>query len=110
MARSSNPERAQRLNAAFDLLARGYTLADAATALTHDFGLSVRQAYRYLQEAQGIDGPVPVASSTIPITIKVPEAVVVKLRAYAQSSGLTMGEIVARAVLSFLEKVGRRYG
>jgi hypothetical protein len=110
MARSSNPERAQRLNAAFDLLARGYTLADAATALTHDFGLSRGQVYQYLQEAQGIDGPVPVASSTIPITIKVPEAVVVKLRAYAQSSGLTMGEIVARAVLSFLEKVGRWYG
>ena len=107
MARSSNPERAQRLNAAFDLLARGYTLADAAATLTHEFGLSRRQAYRYLQEAQGIDAPVAVSSPTIPITIKVPEAVVVKLRAYAQSRGLTIGEIVARAVLSFLEKVGR---
>lgn len=107
MTRSSNPERAQRLNAAFDLLARGYTLADAAAALTQEFGLSRRQAYRYLQEAQGIDGPVPISAPPIPITIKVPEAVVVKLRAYAQSSGLTIGEIVARAVLSFLEKVGR---
>ena len=107
MARSSNPEKAQRLNAAFDLLARGYTLADAAAALTQEFGLSRRQAYRYLQEAQGIDGPIPVSSPTIPMTIKVPEAVVVKLRAYAQASGLTLGEIVARAVLTFLEKVGR---
>ena len=107
MTRSSNPERAQRLNTAFDLLARGYTLADAAAALTQEFGLSRRQAYRYLQEAQGIDGPVPISAPTIPITIKVPEAVVGKLRAYAQSSGLTIGEIVARAVLSFLEKVGR---
>ena len=109
MARSSNPEKAQRLNAAFDLLARGYTLADAAAALTQEFGLSRRQAYRYLQEAQGIDGPIPVSSPTIPMTIKVPEAVVVKLRAYAQSSGLTIGEIVARAVLSLLEKA-RRHG
>jgi predicted DNA-binding transcriptional regulator YafY len=105
MARSSNPEKAQRLNAAFDLLARGYTLADAAAALTQEFGLSRRQAYRYLQEAQGIDGPVSVSSPTVPITVKVPEAVVVKLRAYAQANGLTLGEIVARAVLSFLEKV-----
>ena len=107
MTRSSNPERAQRLNAAFDLLARGYTLADAASALTQEFGLSRRQAYRYLAEAQDLDAPVPVASSTIPITIKVPEAVVVKLRAYAQASGLTLGEIVARAVLNFLAQVGR---
>ncbi len=109
MARSSNPERAQRLNAAFDLLAQGYTLADAAAALTRKFGLSRRQAYRYLEEAQGINGPIPISSPTIPVTIKIPEAVVVKLRAYAQASGLTIGEIVARAVLSFLEKV-RRHG
>jgi predicted DNA-binding transcriptional regulator YafY len=107
MSRSSNPERTQRLNAAFDLLARGYTLADAAAALIHEFGLSRRQAYRYLQEAQGIDAPAPISSPTIPITIKVPEAVVVQLRAYARSSGLTLGEIVARAVLNFLEKVHR---
>jgi predicted DNA-binding transcriptional regulator YafY len=109
MARSSNPERAQRLNAAFDLLTRGYALADAAAALTQEFGLSRRQAYRYLQEAQGIDGPVPVSSPTVPITIKVPEDVVIQLRAYAQSSGLTIGDIVARAVLSFLDKL-RRHG
>jgi predicted DNA-binding transcriptional regulator YafY len=107
MTRSSNPERAQRLNAAFDLLVQGHTLADAAAALTQEFGLSRRQAYRYRAAAQDLDAPVPVASSTIPITIKVPEAVVVKLRAYAQTSGLTLGEIVARAVLSFLAQVGR---
>lgn len=109
MVRSTNPERAQRLNGAFDLLARGYTLADAATALTKEFGLSRRQAYRYLQEAQRIDGPVPVSSPAIPITIKVPEDVVIKLRSYARSSGLSIGVIVARAVLSFLAKV-RRHG
>ena len=109
MPRSSNPERIQRLNAAFDLLARGYTLADAAAALIQEFGLSRRQAYRYLQEAQSIDGPAAITSPTIPITIKVPEAVVVQLRAYARTSGLTLGEIVAQAVLGFLEKV-RRHG
>lgn len=107
MSRSTHAERAQRLNAAFDLLARGYTLAEAATALIGQFGLSRRQAYRYLQEAQGIKAPVPVTAPSIPITIKVPKEVVVKLRAYAQTSGLTIGEIVARAVLSFLEKVHR---
>lgn len=109
MTRSSNTERAQRLNAAFDLLARGYTLADAAAALIQQFGLSRRQAYRYLQEAQGIDGPLPISSPTVPITIKIPKDVVTQLRSYAQTSGMTIGEIVARAVLSFLDQL-RRHG
>ena len=52
MARSSNTEKTKRLNAAFDLLAQGYALADAAEALAQKFGLSRRQAYRYLQDAQ----------------------------------------------------------
>ena len=107
MTRSSNSEKALRLNAAFDMLAQGYTLANAAEVLTQKFGLSRRQAYRYLLEAQGIDAPVLVTSPSIPITIKIPENVVVQLRAYAQTSGLTIGEIVANAIVSFLDKLHR---
>lgn len=107
MARSTHAERAQRLNAAFDLIARGYSRNEAAEALVEQFDLSLRQAYRYLQEAQSIKRPVEVSEPTIPITIKVPGDVVVKLRAYAQASGRTMGETVARAVLRFLAQVNR---
>lgn len=109
MSRSTHSERAQRLNAAFDLLARNYTLAEAAAALTQEFSLSRRQAYRYLQQAQGIESPVPVCAPRLAITLKVPEDVVVKLRAHAQTSGLRLGDIVAYAVLSFLDKA-RRHG
>jgi predicted DNA-binding transcriptional regulator YafY len=105
MTRSSNTERAQRLNAALELLARSHTLADAATALAREFGLSRRQAYRYLQEAQGIDGPVHVSLPTVPVTVKIPEDVAIRLRSYAQTSGVSIGEIVAQAVLSFLDKL-----
>jgi hypothetical protein len=107
MARSTHAGRAQRLNAAFDLIANGYSLNEAADALVEQFNLSRRQAYRYLQEAQSIKRPVEVSAPTIPITIKVPGDVVVKLRAYAQASGLTIGETVARAVLRFLAKASR---
>lgn len=109
MARSTHSERAQRLNAAFDLICRGYSLNEAAEALVEQFSLSRRQAYRYLQEAQRIKRPVPVATPNIPITIKVPEEVAAKLRGYAQASGLTIGDIVTRAVSSFLARV-RRHG
>jgi hypothetical protein len=108
MARSTRSERAQRLNAAFDLIARGHSLPEAAAALVEQFELSLRQAYRYLQEAQSIKRPVEVCAPTIPITIKVPGEVAVKLRAYAQVNGLTIGETVARAVLRFLAQASRR--
>ena len=107
MTRSSNTDKTYRLNAAFHLLAQGYTLAEAAGALTQQFGLSRRQAYRYLQEAQQIDSPALVASPSIPITIKIPADVVKRLRSHAQASGLTIGEIVAQAIVSFLDKLHR---
>jgi hypothetical protein len=88
-------------------LAQGYTLAEAAEAMTQQFGLSRRQAYRYLQDAQEIDAPVLVASRSVPITIKIPEDVVNRLRTHAQTSGMTIGEIVAQAIISFLDKLHR---
>jgi predicted DNA-binding transcriptional regulator YafY len=107
MKRSSNTDKTHRLNAAFHLLAQGYPLAEAAEALTQQFGLSRRQAYRYLQEAQAIDAPVLIASPSIPITIKIPADVVKRLRSHAQTSGMTIGEIVAQAIVSFLDKLHR---
>ena len=107
MTRSSNIEKIHRLNAAFNLLSQGYPLDEAAEALSQQFGLSRRQAYRYLQEAQGINAPVLVASPSIPITIKIPADVVQRLRSHAQTSGMTIGEIVAQALVSFIDKLHR---
>lgn len=108
MSRSTYAERAQRLNAAFDLIGRGASLNEAAATLAEAFGLSRRQAYRYVREAQTIQAPAVAPAPTIPITIKVPQDVVAELRAYARSSGLTIGETVARAVCAYLAEVRRR--
>lgn len=107
MTRSSHIEKTHRLNAAFDLLAQGYALAAAADTLSQTFGFSRRQAYRYLQAAQALEAPVPVASPTLPITIKMPEEVAIRLRAHAHTSGLTMGEIAAQAIIRFLDSLHR---
>jgi len=48
-------------------------------------------------------------AASIPITLKIPEDVVRDLRAHAKTSGLTMGEIVARAVSTFLS-TARKHG
>ena len=98
----------QRLNAAFHLIACGHTLVDAALALTEQFGLSRRQAYRYLQQAENMVSPIAGSVPNIPITIKLPSDVAAQLRAFAATSELTIGEIVAQAMRAFLAKVGGR--
>jgi predicted DNA-binding transcriptional regulator YafY len=102
MARSTHAQKAERLNVAHGLLAEGHSMAEAATVLSRDFGLSRRQAYRYLQEARAIGRPVAVSEGSVPITLKIPAGVVRELRAHAAASGLTLGEIVARAVKTYL--------
>ena len=77
-------------------------MAEAVVVLSREFGISRRQAYRYLEEAQTIGFPLPVAEAAVPITLKIPGSVVRDLRAYSAVSGLTLGEIVARAVAAFL--------
>jgi predicted DNA-binding transcriptional regulator YafY len=109
MTRSTDAQKAERVNAAYNLLARGTDLADAAAALSREFGLSRRQAYRYLEEAAAIGHPVPITEPSIPITLKIPGSVVRDLRSYSAASGLTLGEIVARAIATFL-KATRRHG
>jgi hypothetical protein len=108
MSRSNGAERAQRLNAAFGLLNQGHALAQAAGMLTEEFGLSQRQAYRYLQEAQAIKRPVPVSAPGVAMTVKVPESIAAQLREHAHATGSTIGEVVTRAVLALLARERRR--
>ena len=49
----------------------------------------------------------PWVQPSVPITLKMPEDVVKRLRSHAQASGMAIGEIVAHAVASFLDKLHR---
>jgi hypothetical protein len=102
MARSTKADKARQLNAAHQLLERDMELSEAAQNLAREFNLSLRQAYRYLEEAAHLDQPVEIAEATVPITLKLPPATVRLLRAYAKSNGLTIGTIVTRALDAFL--------
>ena len=84
-------------------------MREATTAMSRAFGLSQRQAYRYLHAARGLDQPALVPAASIPVTIKIPGDVVEAMRTHAKTSGLTMGEIVARAVSTFLSSA-RKHG
>lgn len=108
MSRSTSVQKAQRLNVAFDLLTQGWSPVQAAAMLADEFGMSLRQASRYVLQAQAIKRPVTVAAPSVAITIKVPEDIAAKLRAHAQASGATIGEVVSRALLGLLGREHRR--
>lgn len=82
-------------------------LSEAAQSLSSEFALSLRQAYRYLEEAARLDQPVDIVEATVAVTIKLPPSTVRQLRTYAKGSGLTIGTIVTRAVDGFLSAMKR---
>ena len=107
MVRSTRSQKIERLNAAYEMLDQGIAASEAVLRLSRRFGLSPRQAYRYLQDARALDQPVEPAEALIPITIKLPGTLVEALRAQAKSSGVSIGEIVAQALRRLFSNMGR---
>ena len=96
-------QKAERLNLARDLLRRKQP-PEAVSELAQAFSISHRQAYRYLEHAQQLKAPVPVGDPKIAFTVKLSRNLVERLRAYASSTGLTLSDIVSRAVLKLLNR------
>jgi predicted DNA-binding transcriptional regulator YafY len=103
MPRASDTQKAERLNLARELLRRKEP-AEAATELAQTFFISHRQAYRYLEQAQQLKAPVSVGDPKIAFTVKLSRTLVDRLRAYASSTGLTLSDIVSRAVMKLLNR------
>jgi hypothetical protein len=90
------------------LLADEIGMAEAAVALSRTFGLSRRQAYRYLELARA-GAPPLAAENSVTITLKMPESLARGLRAHATARGVTTSEVVRQAVAAFLV-AKRRHG
>jgi hypothetical protein len=109
MIRSTRAQKAERLRAARRLLAGKLGMAEAAMALSHAYGLSRRQAYRYLELARtGAAAPLPIEDS-VTVTVKMPASLVHSLHDRANKRGLTTSEFVRQAVAAFLA-TKRRHG
>ena len=108
MIRSTRVQKAERLRAARRLLADEIGMAEAAMALSRTFGLSRRQAYRYLELARA-GAPPLAAENSVTITLKMPESLARGLRAHATARGVTTSEVVRQAVAAFLA-AKRRHG
>jgi hypothetical protein len=109
MARASEIEKAKRLNHARTLLQNVDQLSKAVEALAEDCGISPRQAYRYLQQAQRLNEPVPPVEVKLAFTVKLPHSLIRRVRAYAATKGLSISGVVSRALLALLPR-GRGRG
>lgn len=109
MARSTQVQKAKRLNAAYRLLARQMSLTEAADTLARETGISLRHAYRYLEQAAQLERPLEIAEPAQPITFKIPGNVIRSLRRYAAANDLTLSEVVTRAIKEFVAHT-RRHG
>jgi predicted DNA-binding transcriptional regulator YafY len=102
MGRASDAEKAERLNRARDLLRQCNQLPEAVEQLAQDCAISPRQAYRYLQAAQQLKRPVAVSEAKTAFTVKLSRGLVQRVRLYASASGLSISEVVSRALLTLL--------
>lgn len=108
MARASDVQKAERLNLARSLLQQHEHVPDAVEQLARACSISPRQAYRYLKQAQQLKAPVPVGDPKIAFTVKLSRSLVQRLRMYAKTTGLTLSEIVSRALVAVLNRGGGR--
>jgi predicted DNA-binding transcriptional regulator YafY len=108
MTKASKIERTQRLNAALAALQEHSVTAVAAKALAAKYGMSLRQAYRYVKEAEGMDTELPLPDRTIAFTVKLPMGLITSLRGFARRRGRTLSDVVTEALRRFLSEDGGR--
>jgi predicted DNA-binding transcriptional regulator YafY len=104
MDRASASVKAERLNHARKLLQRFDHLPDAVARMVQDRSISPRQAYRYLQQARRLKQPVPIGDPKVAFTVKLSQELVRRVRSFANTTGLSLSEIVSRALLAVLKQ------
>jgi hypothetical protein len=102
-------EYAVRVNRAVGLLV-DRSPADAVRGMQTEFGLSERQARRYVNEALARPDGVSVPERTVVFTVRLAPSLIAGLRERARSNGLSLSAATAVAVAGYLDQAGERPG
>jgi hypothetical protein len=106
-SRADDAQFAVRVNAAADVIAAGgVTAVEAAAMLAQRFGVSTRQARRYVDRASAGRREVP--EDSVVFTVKLPASVATRVRGRARASGVTISALVTQALTEFLNRSDRR--
>jgi hypothetical protein len=104
-------EYARRVNAAVELVGTGMPASAAARTMAGRYGVSVRQARRYVEQAMAA-GRVEVPEANVVFTVKLPGSLADQVREHARQRDTTLSSVVARALSEFLRRddPGKRSG
>ena len=100
MKRATLVERAERVDTA-KALCQGHSAAEAARRLAARYALSSAQAWRYIRAAHE-DSSLARAEATASLHVRVPAALLVRVRARARQTGVSLGALVTRALIRLL--------
>jgi hypothetical protein len=101
-------EVARRLNYARQVWEETGDLPAAAKRLMRECQIGRRHAYRVLQRARRLKGPVPIPDATMSFTVKLSRRLAGRVRAQAEAAGCTISELVTRAIVAQLARSGGR--
>jgi len=94
---------------AINLLKESGSFSETAKSLSSHYGVSKRQAYRYVKMAESVGTQIPIPEKKTAFTVKLSENLTQELRQYARFQGQTLSEVVTEALEVLLYK-GRRSG
>ncbi len=104
--RVDGAEYATRINVAVQLVEAGVAVAEATRVLAGRFGVSQRQARRYVDQAVA-GGRVQVPEANVVFTVKLPAVLAQRVRAHARDSQTTISAVVTRALTEFFTRSRR---
>jgi len=95
-------EQTRRVNTAIELLQKKTTPGEVVSLLVDQFGISSRQAHRYLQRAQSAARPLSLPESKEVFTVKLPPTLIQEVRFTARRSKRPISDLTAEALRAFL--------
>lgn len=110
--RARRDQVAQRINSAVELLNAGQSMPEAIRQLSETFGLSSRQARRYVEHAQVYGHRVDVPEPKQVFTVKLSHSLVQRLKEAAKEQRRTLSSLVEQAIQAHLDsqRAGPRGG
>jgi predicted HicB family RNase H-like nuclease len=102
--KSSAAEQARRVNETISLLEQRSSPAEVLAKIVARYGLSRRQAYRYLQQAQQAGSPLPVPQAKAVFTVKLPQRLIAQVRQQARQQRCSISSWVEQTLQVGLDK------
>lgn len=107
MGKSTSVQRVQKVNFAFSMLQAGRQRGSVTEALVSKFGLSQRQAFRYLKQAENMGMSLPIPEEKTVFTVKLSLNLTHAIRVRAKEQGQSISQWVSEA-LEFVLKNGKQ--